>query len=400
VAEFEKTARITGAAPKRDPIRDPIRGIVRNKLMNQQRAWLYLTFYVIMSCTVIASLCAQPPLKPEEVVPSGEPGRISDWALAGVVWSDASLTKRLARQAAKGEEDQAVVEQLGRVVEQSEEVIQAMEEFGWRRVRAVRVTKPAVTEPVDPASPPQPLASVESAATPNVPTAGPLGVTETIEEEIDPRADLADVNNFRVEDFLADRPLVTEPIEEGVERGIAAGVRDPGFGLPPAGYLSRREVQTRSGSLPVIGDSIYDSDDYDPDVDYSINDPAAIAGIDVDPRMLPSKVDTPPAADVQTEPIKAARQESGDAVSSPVPLSPTALQRFTDQRKQVNRDAHWVQFQLDANQLRWNIVQADGMTEADLSQAIEQLKIHARMAFKASENPRLQSLLQTLVLKK
>ncbi|EMI22255.1 signal peptide protein, partial [Rhodopirellula maiorica SM1] len=67
-------------------------------------------------------------------MPDGSPNQISDWALAGVIWSDASLTQRLATEAAKQAETPEQAEELRTIARQSSQLIEALESFGWRQV--------------------------------------------------------------------------------------------------------------------------------------------------------------------------------------------------------------------------------------------------------------------------
>ncbi len=43
------------------------------------------------------------------------------------------------------------------------------------------------------------------------------------------------------------------------------------MGRPTAGLISERVSRTRSATLPYARDSIYDSGDFDPDVDYNVD---------------------------------------------------------------------------------------------------------------------------------
>ena len=76
-----------------------------------------------------------------------DPNRISDWGLAGVIWSDASLVRKLASESVQRTKDPKQVAEFERLVRQSTEVIESLESFGWklRRQQAEQSGNP-VTE--------------------------------------------------------------------------------------------------------------------------------------------------------------------------------------------------------------------------------------------------------------
>jgi len=60
---------------------------------------------------------------------------ISDWALAGVVWSDANLVRKLSTDILKTDLPDQKRESLRDVASQAQQVIDRMEQFGWNRLR-------------------------------------------------------------------------------------------------------------------------------------------------------------------------------------------------------------------------------------------------------------------------
>ena len=244
-----------------------------------------------------------------EAVPDATASQISDWALAGIIWSDASLTKRLAQASAREAQSAADVERMQNLAAEAQRVIDSLEQFGWRQVRATpsnRTRNPAVAN--DPAATRDPAAARHPApadpsmrqtaddaprrralrdddAAPSVQRSISQFDTETprgsadpgIDDEVQRAETNLDIDQYRVDDFVdeSDREIASaaDAVEDGVEGAIAAAASRRGVQGRQIARVSPREMQTLSSTLPFGNDSIYDSDDYDPDVDYVAENP-------------------------------------------------------------------------------------------------------------------------------
>ncbi|WP_153557137.1 hypothetical protein [Roseimaritima sediminicola] len=405
---------------------------------------------------------------PEVAAPAVAPEVISDWALAGVVWSDASLTKKLAIDALRKQPEQVDAEALRRLIAQSTQVIEALEQFGWKQTpRPTQVAEngPATPNPalarnvaadaqvvrrpaVDP--PPRALTVGDPHATSGRTAPGAVEdkVATGPEREIEP---------FGVEDYVDETPGESvDPVdaaEDGVEAAIAAApasdVPGPEVG---AGRISQREMQTRSTTLPYSVDSIYDADDYDPDVDYQVDNP--LAPRSADPRTndlldddqqvaaqstTDSAVDDEPAVALDPEvgvvrpgtyanplvrrtpatlpqserpapavpqtsdaPIDEGEQESAalpatPGVQSPA-VRPTAVQRYTTADPASHKqDAAWVQLRLDENQLHYASLGQQDNLNASVATALNRLRTSALMAGRTTDDQALKDVLAPIL---
>ncbi len=237
----------------------------------------------------------------QPVVPDGSTSKISDWALSGVIWSDASLTKKLARQAAKEANSPEQAAQFKKIFQQSSRIVEAMETFGWKQVKSTttmndsRAPQPSrgekpLPDPEDVGAalaksmnfPPMKTESSERrerstrptqpAQTPTLDPSIKRFDTETPAGRDDPGIDdertndgiALDVDNYRVDDYIDETPAEArnqaDAIEDGVEGAIAAASGRLGMSTGTADHFGYRESQTLSGTLPYAQGSIYGFD--------------------------------------------------------------------------------------------------------------------------------------------
>ncbi|QEG40129.1 hypothetical protein [Roseimaritima ulvae] len=300
--------------------------------------------------------------------------QISDWALAGIVWSDASLTKKLAVDALKRQPSAEDRQRLETLVDQSSRIIAALEQFGWKQTRSAtrgtsgelaavnRFEVDGIVGSPQATSGRTAPASVEDATTP-----GP-------EAELEP---------FGVEDYVDETPReaanLRDAREDGVEAAIAAAAPSSGIPGPEpgAGRISQREVQTRSTTLPYSNESIYDADDYDPDVDYQVNNP--LAAKSVNPRNT----------DLLDDDREVAETREVVEVSTP-------LERYTADAADHQQDAAWVQLRLKENQLRYGSLVANESLNDRVLPALQQLQTTAMIAHRSTSSKVLKSVLEPI----
>ena len=250
----------------------------------------------------------------------GDADRVSDWAQAGLMWSQAHYAKKVARTAANLQSGQ-IAEDHRKTAAKLDNLIGRLEDFGWKRLdrspngTATPRTAPAV-EPAtrhQPRSQPETAASIDPAAvqrnlrrelgfsTTKQPTAAQqvAGQSTAIDRTDLPRAvvnddrdnpafdrrtlpepgandetvrdlETIDIQHYRVDDVVdetpAERRNIADAIEDGVETAIAAGIDTAK--IPNVGRISNREMQTRSSTMAYSVDSIYDGDDRNTDRDY------------------------------------------------------------------------------------------------------------------------------------
>lgn len=255
-----------------------------------------------------------------QLAKQGEASDVSDWAQAGVLWSQAHYAKKLATTAA-AQQPNADRNQFVAAAQRYDNLIDNLEEFGWRRIVAkdgqsepngrsktpssssaddVPLPDPAdvgqqlrseISLPGEPDSPasnksktprtivaspqsPDPLsmASGRAAAT-NERNSGldrfntetPAGgLDPAADDEIDRDLESIDMTTYRVDDVVdetrAERMNVNDAIEDGVEMAIAAGIDTARS--TRGGRITNRELQTRSSTMAYSVDSIYDNDDF------------------------------------------------------------------------------------------------------------------------------------------
>ncbi len=289
--------------------------------------------------------------QPGSPVPQGSPSRISDWALAGVIWSDASLARKLASQAAKEAESAEQATQFERVAKQSTDLIDAMESFGWKQVR--RSTNVAVDQ-----------------STTTVEKVKPLPDPEVV------GAKLAESLERRGEDSAATRDPSTERFDPETPVGSdGPAINAQARGRGEVGLDGYRETQTRSATLPYAQDSVYDSYDDDPDADYQGGNP-----LGTEPSSPESKDLVDQGADIDV----------GERTES----SRTNLDHYTSERSKYAQDANWVQFHLDANQSVWREFTTRENLGLQTRIAVMKLKADMKAAMHATGSEQLRNILR------
>ncbi|WP_442506070.1 hypothetical protein SH528x_004892 [Novipirellula sp. SH528] len=422
--------------------------------MQNQRTIVFFFAYLALAIATLVTVRADEPSQTRAAVPDGTPSQISDWALAGVIWSDASLTQRLAVEAAKQAETQTQAEELRTIARQSAQLIEALEAFGWRHVqRTTRQTSSesagvrdgesemkalpdpeavgeAIAGSLDPLVGNQASAAATRAAKQREKrrdVAANRGVktaterlkrfdTETpagrddpgLDDELTSPGTPLDVAPYRVDDYIDETSSESrnraDAIEDGVEGAIAAAAGQRGLQRPASDRISKREVMTRSATLPFAEDSIYDSNDFDPDVDYNVNnprplDPAKKEGYTLGDRDDDINLNDPAAViDGEDEFIAntARRSAADEAATEPTTATQINLDRYTGQRNEHLSDANWVQFHLEANQAVWRQFTNPDNVVRRANDAVIKLKADVSVAKRATNDPRLRKILDVI----
>ncbi len=401
-------------------------------------------YFMIAALAAITAVGQQPPA-PAASAPDGRVAAISEWGLSGVVWSEAALVRKLAIETARSDDSLSgeQLERLQSIAEQSDSLIQAMEEFGWKRLR--RRPEPSRDSDSPSGDSDSPSASADlpnpeavgkrlaesmgldadpdDAQTPSdTPQRRPRSVPESeepivsrydtetpagrddpgVDDELQADALDIDIDQYRVDDYIDETPAEArnriDAREDGVEGAIAAA-SDEGIGGASAGHISEREALTLSATLPYAQDSIYDADDYDPDIDYNVEHPLTPrkmrnpAGDTLDGDDDISVRDPAIAAEGEDELIAAMKREAAadrdDEMAVDRPLA-----RYNDRPAEVAEDAHWVQFHLDLNQKRWEAAKGSGLSFDAVQQAAQKLKVTMRTIAAISDSERLTKLLR------
>ncbi len=283
------------------------------------------------------------------VVPEGSASRISDWALSGVIWSDASLTKKLARQAMQDADSPEQVAQFTKLYQQSSRIVEAMEAYGWKQVKRI-------DNSIDGDSP---VSSDGRKA-----LIDPKEVDPGIVDARNGGGLVPDVDNY-IDETTADARSRAAAIQAGVQRDTAAAPGPLGLGTRAGEYSSFRDAQTRTAAvLPFSRHSIYDFDD---------DENARIDTIARDKRLAPEPI-------VSTE-------------ATPVRHSRTDLNRYSSERSKYGQDANWVQFHLDANQAVWTKFTTQENLNRRLSDSLTQLRADVSVAIQATDNEQLKNIL-------
>lgn len=406
----------------------------------RQTANQAIVFYFLMASIAAATLVGQERPTQTPDAPSGNPDAISEWGLSGVVWSEANLVRKLAVETAKADTSLTTqqTDELQRIAKSAEEMVVSMERFGWKRLRreaTVRSSK--ANDSLGERSLPDPekvgneIAESLGFET-DEPTrtevsqqtrSGPMSRydTETPAGWDDPGIDdeqtanrlRIDIDHYRVDDYIDETPRearnLADAREDGVERAIAAA--DPeGIAGPTVGRISRREVQTRSTTLPYSQDSIYDADDYDPDVDYDVdhslterkmNRPASEM-LDGDDDISVRK---PAIAAEGEDELLAAMERGGTANPDSIRPADRPQERHStrNQGRPLPRyhvtsntrpdDSDWVQLHLELNESRWFAARDNGLNYHVVRAADNHLKTTIESVRRASDSSRLKALL-------
>ncbi|MCM2369781.1 hypothetical protein [Aporhodopirellula aestuarii] len=380
---------------------------------------------------------------PREVA-AAEAADISDWALAGVVWSDANLTRKLAGVAMRYAETEDQRASMRALAVESQRAVVALEAFGWGRVdqtnsgltgtrdpAATRVgdrleqfadQTTGTTQDSSPAVDTAPVAGIK-----RFDTESPAGAEDPgLDDERLPQQARVDIDQYRVDDYVdetpAERANLADAQEDAIEGAIAAASPD-GIAGPASDRISKREGWTLSSSLPYSTDSIYDSDDYDHDVDYmvenrlgadSTNDASSDQGDADDDIDLDDPAEVITGEDEMANALarerlsdKPVSRSDGSLASSsgnrtirvarPSDTIPqTRLQRYASVEDANAFDARWVQFRLDANQVRYSMTDPSLAAEA-AQDALKQMQASAIVAGQSTDNEELKAILRPIL---
>jgi len=349
--------------------------------MSPYKVYLCVTVYLLLAAATVLSVSGQGAARP-----GGQPGRISDWALAGVIWSDASLLQKVTATAAEQQPDAERQTELQQLARRADEVLSQLEQFGWKQVRRGQPTASARGE--------RPKLGVK-----RYDTETPRGTDDPglDDEKVPQRTDL-DIDQYRVDDYVDETPReatnLADAREDGVEGAIAAAAGRRAIQGPNAGRISERELETRSTRVP-YGDSIYDRDGFDPDVDYIAKQPLEGPGNDI-PVIRPDRDE-----DDQINPRVPAPVIDGEDefIANQVARHDTAPQpmdRYTTMRTRYSEDADWVQFRLDANQAFWLEIAEDPNLNVSVESILHKLKADARASWHATANDHLRAILANI----
>ncbi|TWT64715.1 hypothetical protein [Allorhodopirellula solitaria] len=309
------------------------------------------------------------PAQPSAASPSG----VSDWALAGVVWSDASLTRKLAadslRQAQSEGADQSTQAALQQLADQSQQIIKALEQFGWSHKQS---------------------AGSEAAPDSAAPTANPAAAA----------AENAPAST---------QEIMAEKMEAARARGQAqAEAASPLKPLPRASSrMSERDGQTLSDTLPYSAGSIYDHGSYQPGGNYLDDAPMSVGAskvysgeLDEIEREVNREESAAQArAESESQPKVDPRVTAGllrriamdDYTTTPQSESESGATGTSD-----HADARWVQFRLDANQWTYSHVQPNERMPAARA-ALRQLKSTAMVAGRSTQDESLKQILAPIL---
>ncbi|WP_146578195.1 hypothetical protein [Neorhodopirellula pilleata] len=346
------------------------------------------------------------------------------------------------------------LEQLRLIAETSGDLIESMEEFGWRRIRqkaemggetplsqtdvpdpvavGAELAESLGAQPEPPAIPPPARPGELAEADPvmsRLDTETPVGSDDPgLDDERTENRLKIEIDQYRVDDHIDETPMerrnIADAREDGVERAIAAA-SDRGIAGPVGGHISYRESQTRSATLPYSKDSIYDADDYDPDADYDVEQPLTARNLENEAAEIPNREDDvspldPAVVATGEDELLAAMKRGGTAemerrrigatlsvgddaaspavpstaVPSPVVPDPVPLTRYNPESPKLAADANWVQFHLDLNQNRWYEAKKAGLNLFAVRQAMRRLLATINTVKAATDSPRLVALLE------
>ncbi len=319
---------------------------------------------------------SDPAPRPASPAGAGEssPSGISDWALAGVVWSDASLTRKLAADAlgqAQSEGASSPTQQsLQQIAQQSQQVIKALEEFGWSQKKAGARDAAPTTDPT--------AADPNSAAAPS-----------------------------RTNDTPSTQEIIAEKMKAARARGEAeAAAASPLKPLPTlSNRVSERDGQTLSNTLPYSAGSIYDHGDYRPGGNYLSDAP-----VPVDASKVYSGELNDVEREVDREKSSAAAKAEREREQKPKvdPRVTAGLLRriqmddYTTAPQSDTADsgdhanARWVQFRLESNQWTYSRVKASERIPATRA-ALRQLQATAMTAGKSTRDAKLKKILAPIM---
>ncbi|WP_146516856.1 hypothetical protein [Rubripirellula amarantea] len=366
--------------------------------------------------------------EPDGSIPKEPASQISDWALAGVIWSDASLTRKLANRAARESESPQQSAQYEELSRRSAKIVDAMEAFGWKQINRSsnlngerseaapgsnnRISaKPSRQANADTslnrAGSSRDAATLDSRIK-RFDTETPADTDHPgIDDERTRRRTEMDLDNYRVDDFVdetdAESRNRADAIEDGVEKAIAAAAGRRGMGRGAVGRITEREAQTQSATMAYSNGSIYDADDYESDLDYGIGNGQTEPSIDSETANADDRDDDidrnnpDPTVDGEDEMIAAMnREQSGNRTNTTRDRnirSRNNLDQYTSERSKHVQDSRWVQFHLDANQSVWQDLTNRDNLVLQTRMALLKLQANMRAASEATDNEQLRESL-------
>ncbi|EMI41091.1 hypothetical protein [Rhodopirellula sp. SWK7] len=373
-------------------------------------------------------------------VAAAEASDISDWALAGVVWSDASLTRKLAAAAARSTDDDDARARLQGLAERSENLVRELEGFGWGRVDAAsNASGETASHRDDPIGERlDEFVQAKASGVKRLDTETPAGSEDPgLDDERMPTPARVDIDQYRVDDYVdetrAERLNAADATEDAIEGALAAASPE-GISGPASDRISNREGWTLSSSLPYSTDSIYDSDDYDHDVDYMVENRRGADSTNrrsSDQGDADDDIDVDNPAEVITGEDELANalargrlserpegskdnRAGGTAMSESmtrggqsrfgenrnlngsgrIPLA--NVRKYSNVEDANSFDARWVQFRLDANQVRYSMTDPAQAAEAAVD-AFKQLRASALVAGRSTNSEELKRILRPIV---
>lgn len=302
------------------------------------------------------------------------PSGISDWALAGVVWSDASLTRKLAADALSQAQSEGASsptqDSLEQLAQQSQQVIKALEQFGWtHKKNDAGISAP----PADPA-----VAEPGLAVAPAPADAAPS-----------------------TQEIIAEKMRAAKAVGEA-----EAAAANPLTPLPTtSNRVSARSVQTLSDTLPYSAGSIYDHGDYRPGGSYLSDAPMPVDASTVYSGEL-NEIEGEVEREKAAKRVRAEREEASQPKVDPRVtagmLRRIQMDDYTTAPQSDSADAgdtadsRWVQFRLEANQWTYSRVKEVDRIPAARA-ALLQLQATAMTAGKSTQDERLKQILAPIM---
>jgi hypothetical protein len=382
-------------------------------MKTRQHTIVYALFLLLCCFAVVTANGQQPTIN--QIRAASESDRISDWALSGIVWSDANLAEKLARRAADGDLSEQQSQELRRIARNARQTVEAMKRFGWSQLRRPRRSAEMTrrSAPAEQASERQGLVARKNRGVRNLPpskrldTETPVGRDDPgIDDEMRGKETDLDIDQYRVDDVVDETPReranLADAIEDGVEKAIASAPSRGIDGENPA-RISYRETQTRSNTMPFKPDAIRDNDDFDPDADYLVDNPLGMLpdnpdsvnyteeDDDIDPAMR----DISP--DGEDELLRSLRRDRAEQRDLAERRRKSDYRRFTKPDGPALADARWVQFHLDANQMTWDRFSERSPKLEEVRDAFQRMRVHARLAIENTSDPVLRGALRELL---
>ncbi len=330
--------------------------------MKTRQSTIAYALFLLLCCLAIATANGQQPTI-NQIRAASEPDRISDWALAGIVWSDANLAEKLARRAQQEDTPQQDAEALRQIEGTAQSAIAAMKRFGWSQVRRPRQEnrRPAGRTDRDTGG--------RTVRAPRSPSPSREIEFENPVQRDEPDFDDAmrsrqmqtdlDIAHYRIEHVIDDSPEdradVSRAVKDGVKKAIAS--------TPPANidiyaddpaHTSARDTQTRSATLPFGPTTNYYEYEYDL----------------VEQAGAPDPDEVPPRSDYR---------------------------RYTRADGPAIADARWVQFHLDTNQMIWDRYAERDPSIQEVRDALQRLRVHARQALENASRDELRAALDEIL---